>query len=107
MKLTHLCKATMVAVCIGLAAPISSQAAPAPVHASTPSETPEAMIARIGARVAEIEQMDKSELSNAEKRALKKELKKMYKQADGLDKKVYISVGAIIIAILLLLLILT
>lgn len=57
-------------------------------------------------RVNEIENMDKSALSFSEKTALKKELRSMKKQAAGLDKRVYLSVGAIIIIILLLILIL-
>ena len=57
-------------------------------------------------RVNEIQNLDKTELSYTEKIALRKELKTMKKQAGGLDKKVYLSVGAIIIIILLLILIL-
>lgn len=57
-------------------------------------------------RVNEIQNMDKTELSLTEKTALRKELKDMKKQAAGLDKRVYLSVGAIIIIILLLILIL-
>ncbi len=57
-------------------------------------------------RVNEIEKMDKTDLTISEKTALKKELRDMKKQADGLDRKVYLSVGAIIIIILLLILIL-
>ncbi len=64
------------------------------------------MFSSIVNRVAEIESMDKTELSNSDKRALRKELKEMKKNADGLDSRVYISIGAVIIIILLLVLIL-
>lgn len=107
MKLTNFFKVAMVALCISIAAPYSSNAANNSAVSTKTPETPEAMISRITARVAEIEKMDKTNLTASEKRALKKELKAMHKDAAGLDNKVYISVGAIIIAILLLLLILT
>jgi Holliday junction resolvasome RuvABC ATP-dependent DNA helicase subunit len=57
-------------------------------------------------RVTEIQDMDRSGLSSSEKKELRKELRQMKKQADGLDKRVYLSIGAIIIIILLLILIL-
>lgn len=62
--------------------------------------------AHIVARVGEIQNMDKTALSSSEKSSMRKELKTMKREADGLDRKVYISVGAIIIIILLLILIL-
>lgn len=61
---------------------------------------------KITNRVEEIRKMDKSNLSRAEKRALRKELKEMKEQAKALSGGVYLSVGAIIIIILLLILIL-
>lgn len=57
-------------------------------------------------RVEEIRNMDKSNLSREEKRALRKELKEMKEQARTLNQGVYLSVGAIIIIILVLILIL-
>lgn len=107
MKLTNFFKATAVALCISIATPYTTTAANNSVVTTKAPEDPSAMLSRITARVAEIEKMDKTNLSSAEKKALKKELKGMHKDAAGLDSKVYLSVGAIIIAILLLLLILT
>ena len=63
-------------------------------------------LATITQRVTEIQNMDKTNLTNAEKKSLRKELVGMHKQAGQLDKRVYLSVGAIIIIILLLILIL-
>ena len=60
---------------------------------------------RLVNRVEEIRNMDKSNLSRTEKRALRKELKEMKEQARVLQKGVYLSVGAIIIIILLLIII--
>lgn len=61
---------------------------------------------QIRARVAEIRAMDKSSLSKAERKALRKELKEMNKEAKAMKGGVYLSVGAIIIIILVLILIL-
>jgi len=62
---------------------------------------------RILTRVNEIKEMDKSNLSSAEKKELRKELRSLKKEArsSGVNG-VYLSVGAIIIIILLLILIL-
>ncbi len=59
-------------------------------------------------RVEEIRVMDKSLLTRVEKKALKEELKELKKEAKemGLDSRVSISVGALIIILLLLIIIL-
>ncbi len=57
-------------------------------------------------RVTEIQNMDKTSLSATEKKEMKKELLQLKKDGDGLNKRVYLSVGAIIIILLLLILIL-
>jgi len=58
-------------------------------------------------RLAEIQSLDKSELSGREKRALRKEVRSIKRGLGELEGRgVYLSVGAIIIIILLLILIL-
>ena len=59
-------------------------------------------------RVAEIQNMDKTQLTSADRKALKKELKEMNKDANNLRSTngIYLSIGAIIVIILLLILIL-
>ncbi|MGK9117466.1 hypothetical protein [Olivibacter jilunii] len=58
-------------------------------------------------RVAEIKAMDRSTMTKAERKALRKELREMNKRARALGSGgVYLSVGAIIIIILVLILIL-
>ncbi|RZJ14198.1 MAG: hypothetical protein EON51_19325 [Acinetobacter sp.] len=57
-------------------------------------------------RVEEIRNMDKSNLTRDEKKALRKELREMKDKARAMSGGVYLSVGAIIIIILLLILIL-
>jgi len=65
-----------------------------------------ALVEKITNRVEEIKAMDKSDMSRAEKKELRKELKEMKQQARAAGGGVYLSVGAIIIIILLLILIL-
>lgn len=101
-------KAFTLAVVMSAAFSYQSTAAMAPTTIAIPSDsTKDAEIAaNIVKRVTEIDNMDKTNLSPSERKALKSELKDLKKQADGLDKRVYLSVGAIIIIILLLILIL-
>jgi len=65
-----------------------------------------ARLEEINARVNEIKEMNKSSLSHSERKALKKELRDMNKEAKVVSGGVYLSVGAIIIIILVLILIL-
>jgi len=57
-------------------------------------------------RIAEIKAMDKSTLSASEKKQLRKELRDMKRQERAVTRGVYLSLGAIIIIVLLLILIL-
>lgn len=67
----------------------------------------ELRISQIESRVQEIKAMDKSHLTSAERKALRSELKDLKKEARAFTSGgVYLSVGAIIIIILVLLLIL-
>ncbi|QNK62458.1 hypothetical protein H7F33_18260 [Pedobacter sp. PAMC26386] len=83
-----------------------------PVSAATSKDKVEmtteqkVQLEKITNRVEEIKAMDKSNLSRAEKKELRKELRTMKKQARAMGGGVYLSVGAIIIIILLLILIL-
>ena len=65
-----------------------------------------ALVEKITNRVEEIKAMDKSNMSRAEKKELRNELREMKKQARAAGGGVYLSVGAIIIIILVLILIL-
>jgi hypothetical protein len=65
-----------------------------------------AELEQITKRVEEIRSIDKSALTKAERKALKKEVKALKKRADFLSQNVTLSLGAIIIILLLLILIL-
>ena len=67
----------------------------------------EARIEEIKARVTEIKEMDKSNLSSEDRKALRHELRDMNKEARALaGGGIYLSVAAIVIIILVLILVL-
>jgi hypothetical protein len=79
-----------------------------PSMASTPvahgTETPEAQAQRLQNRLEEIKAIDKSTLSKAEKKALRGEVKVIKKEMKTISGGVYLSVGAIILIVLLIIL---
>lgn len=92
------------AICITLfTATLSPAFATEPVYPVTNTETP-ASERDIMNRIEEIRKMDKSTLTRAEKKELRKELKTL-KRADK-KQGVYLSLGAIIIIGLLLIILL-
>lgn len=109
MKLGTILKTLVLALCISFLMPVQSKAlnAAAVITTVVNDTTGSAEVySKLVTRLSEIESMDKSNLGPEEKRSLRNELKDMKKAADGLNSKVYLSVGAIIIIILLLILIL-
>lgn len=74
--------------------------------ASEMTEQQKLRLEHITSRVEEIKEMDRSKLSREEKKQLKNELVSMKKEAKALNGGVYLSVGAIIIILLVLILIL-
>lgn len=76
------------------------------VAAMTTAEK-EARVAAIIKRVEEIKAMDRSRLSGAERKELRKELRSLNKEAKIFGRGgIYLSVGAILVIILILILIL-
>ena len=79
----------------------------ASVKQETLSAEQQAQLNKIEQRVQEIKSMDKSNLTRAERKELKKELRQMNQQTrEMLGGGVYLSVGAIIIIILVLIILL-
>ena len=72
--------------------------------ANMTEEQKQALVQQMNERVEYIKEMDKSELTKAERKELRTELRGMKKEARQVSG-VYISVGALIIIILLLILI--
>ncbi len=109
MNITKFLKAIIVILFIGCIMPATSNAMRMSNAISSPLSDSAADVktaAQIVQRVNEIQSMDKTNLSSTEKRALRNELKDMKAKADTLGKGVYLSIGAIIVVILLLILIL-
>lgn len=108
MKLKKLLPISFIVFCLAIVQPAKAIRASTSVNTSViakeeePSEHAKALLMRL----FEIKNMDKETLSSSEKKALRKELRSMKKEmkaSSGLDSKVYISVGAIIIILLLIL----
>ncbi len=106
MKIKNFLTLIILSTCIAIAVPVSTQAAAVPVTVVGDPAKDAKLLEDITRRVTEIQNMDRSNLNASEKKALRKELMGMKKQADGLSKGVYLSVGAIIIIILILILVL-
>ena len=83
---------------------LNAQTASAPTEtAITPVESKEAIEAKaIITRLNEIKEMDKSNLTSSDKKELRKEVKTLRTNLKASGQGVYLSVGAIIIIILLL-----
>ncbi|MBI5373053.1 MAG: hypothetical protein HZA79_13605 [Sphingobacteriales bacterium] len=87
--------------------PVSSAAGtgdPVPLANNTKTEDPRAQ--QLLTRLHDIKNMDKSSLTGSEKKTLRKEVKGIRKEMKEIKGGVYLSVGAILIVILLLILIL-
>ena len=69
------------------------------------TENQKARLVEITRRAEEIKSMDRSELNREERKALRNELQEMKKEAKAMSGGVYLSVGAIIIILLVLILI--
>lgn len=73
--------------------------------AAAPTEVP-AEVQKMYDRLEEIKEMDKSEMTRAEKKELRKEVKAIKSELRSTGNGVYLSIGAIIIIILLLIILL-
>lgn len=73
---------------------------------STEKKLTDEELESLKARVVEIRDMDKSELSTSEKRELRSELKEIKEAVKADGGYIYIGVGTLLVAILLLLLLL-
>lgn len=88
------------------AIPVTKKALAEKAMAMT-AEQKEARIAEMKQRVQFIKAMDKSSLSRVERKALREELKNMNKEAKAISGAgIYISLGALLVIILLLILLL-
>ncbi len=109
MKLKRLLQISFIIFCLAVIQPtmaINASNTNIKTSVVTKDEEPSERAKALLMRLFEIKNMDKEALSSSEKKVLRKELRSMKKEmkaSSGLDSKVYISVGAIIIILLLIL----
>jgi len=95
------------ALLLAIAVPANSvNVAPNPVHSNNSPATEDPRAQQLLQRLENIRDMNKSALTRSEKKELRKEVKEIKKEMKTIKGGVYLSVGAIIIVILLLILIL-
>lgn len=80
--------------------------APTPTTSVAPKPVESEKAKTLTLRLDEINAMDKSTLSSSEKKSLRKEVRSIEKQLKEMSDGVYISVGAAIIIVLLLIILL-
>jgi hypothetical protein len=78
--------------------------APTSLVVSNPAESAEAKA--LLKRIDEIDKMDKSNLKASEKRALRKEVRSIKKRLDAMGGYIYLSVGAALLIVLLIIILL-
>jgi hypothetical protein len=105
MKVSKLIKATLIMMCISTASPAFSNAG-TPGNELSTVPMPNARETYLLHRLQEIKDMTKHNLSRAEKKELRKEVKEIRKEIKASKNGVYLSLGAIVIIVLVLLLIL-
>jgi hypothetical protein len=72
------------------------------INASMTAEQKQARIEAITTRVNEIKNMDRSQLSNTDRKALRMELRALKHESRRLGSGIYLSLGAVVIIVLLL-----
>ena len=103
MKTYRLLQSLLVVLLITVGTPVLATGTENVIPAT---ETPEQKLERFNKRIEEIKTMDKSTMSRSEKKALKKEVRQIRDEAKALSGGVYLSIGALLVVILLLILLL-
>ncbi|MDQ2658444.1 MAG: hypothetical protein M3Y60_13560 [Bacteroidota bacterium] len=103
MKTSNIRKAFAIALLLTIASPVMSADRTDPKIAI---ENTESRAVQLQTRLEEIRSMDKEELSRAEKKNLRHEVREIKKELAAISGGVYLSIGAIILVALLLILLL-
>ena len=101
MKMQYIVKSLFVVIILSIASPSIASSSPKPII-----DNPQAEASRLQNRLEEIKAMDKSELSATEKKELRREVRSIKKELAATGGGVYLSVGAILLIVLLLILLL-
>ena len=102
MKTRKLLAIASFVMLLAIALPVSAATTPDPV----PAKTEDARAQQLIQRLEEIKAMNKSDLSSSERKELRKEVKGIKKEMKAIKGGVYLSAGAIIVIVLVLILIL-
>ena len=107
MTVKKIFRIASIVILIAIALPASSAiVAPATSQTNSAAKTNDARAQVLLQRLESIRSMNKSEMTRLEKKSLRNEVKDIKKEMKSMSGGVYLSVGAIIIVILLLILIL-
>ena len=104
MKLKTLIGSLLLAMCLTMVMP--AFAADVTPIANTENPSNDVRAGQLMTRLKEIRNMDKSNLTSSEKKALRKEVRAMKKEVRKNQNGIYLSLGALIIIVLLLIIIL-
>jgi hypothetical protein len=104
MKVHRIMRSLFVMVLMALASPTFAATTTEPV--TTPTETPEQKLERLQKRLEEIEGMDRNKMTRTERKALKREVREIRDEVKALSGGVYLSIGALLVVVLLLILLL-
>lgn len=105
MNVKNMLRVAAFALVMAIALPARSN--PVPADSTMPADAKELRGQQMLHRLEEIRAMDKSTLTKAEKKELRKEVKEIRREARRDEiKGIYLSIGAVIIIVLLLILIL-
>lgn len=107
MTIKKILRIASFAILLVIALPASSATIlPGALPTSEPVKTEDARTAHLLQRLEEIKAMNVSEMSRMEKKALRKEVREIKKEVKKSNRGIYLSVGAVIIIVLLLILLL-
>lgn len=106
MKTINLFKPTFLLIFLTLAIPFTSSALDKEKVDPATEAANKIEVQRLENRLNEIKAMDHKSLTKSERKALKKEVREIKRQVNAISGGVYISVGALILIVLLLILLL-
>jgi hypothetical protein len=103
MKTHRMLQSMMVVFLISIGTPVLATVSENVMPAT---ETAEQKLERLNRRIEEIKSIDKSTLSRSERKALKREVREIRDEAKAISGGVYLSIGALLLVIILLILLL-
>lgn len=106
MRIKKIIPAILIGMIMISADPVMASVTAVPVSTSNPVTGEDPRTTQLMQRLKEIKEIDRSTLTRADRKELRSEVKDIRKEMKKISGGVYLSVGAIIIVILLLILLL-